>query len=206
MKSATSPLAPLFRSDTQGRILAALLASPHREFTVAELTQIGDTSQPTAWRECQRAETAGLVASRAVGRTLLFKANEHHPLFTSFRQILISTFGPPAVIAPEYRDIAGVEAVILFGSWVERFKGKTNRNPADIDVLVLGKPNRDALYEAEMRAEKALSIPMQTTIRAVSAWLNPDPFLTDVHKKDYMVLYVADDNANLASLRDQLGE
>lgn len=205
MKTNASQLAPLFRSDTQGRLLARLFNEPDREYTLAELTSAAGTSQPTAWRECQRAESAGLVVSRSVGRTLLYKASATHPLFTAFQQILLSTFGAPAVIAAEYSDISGVEAVLLFGSWVERFKGKTNRNPADIDVLVLGKPNRDTLYEAEMRAERTLSTPVQTTIRAVSAWLNPDPFLNDVHKKDHMVLYVADDNANLPSLRDQLG-
>jgi hypothetical protein len=40
----------------------------------------------------------------------------------------------------------------------------------DIDVLVLGDPDRDALYEAAGRAERRLGRPVQVTVRDAS-WL-----------------------------------
>jgi hypothetical protein len=40
----------------------------------------------------------------------------------------------------------------------------------DIDVLVLGDPDRDALYEAVRRAEHRLGRPVQVTVRDGS-WL-----------------------------------
>ena len=91
-------------------MLAKLFNESDREFTLNELAEAAQTSQPTAWRECQRVAQAGMVSTRAVGRTTLGKANERHPLFAHFKAIVVSSFGAPAVIADYYSDIDGVEA------------------------------------------------------------------------------------------------
>jgi hypothetical protein len=45
------------------------------------------------------------------------------------------------------------------------------RPVADIDVLILGSPDRDQLYEALSAAETRLGRPVQATIRE-AGWLN----------------------------------
>jgi predicted nucleotidyltransferase len=85
--------------------------------------------------------------------------------------VLTRAFGVPAVLAEAIGSVEGVDRAFIFGSWADRFSGRDGRRPVeDIDVLVLGKPDRDRLYKALHGAEHRLGRPVQVTIRA-SDWL-----------------------------------
>ena len=145
MKAAAPSLAPILRSDTQGRILARLLTDPEKSYNLSELAELANSSMPTVQREVGRAEDAGIVTTEKVGPARLVRANPNHPLFAPLSQLLLSTYGPPAVIATEFQDIDDTQAVVLFGSWAARYLGQPGRAPNDIDVLVIGTPDRDAM-------------------------------------------------------------
>ena len=63
-------------------------------------------------KHVQVLEGAGLVTSEKVGPTRLVRANTAHPLYGAVRQVLLGTYGPPAVVADEFRTIADVDAVL----------------------------------------------------------------------------------------------
>jgi predicted nucleotidyltransferase len=68
--------------------------------------------------------------------------------------------------------VTGITDAYIYGSWAARHAGQPGHRPvADIDVLVLGKPDRDRLYDALGTAEKRLGRPVQATIRD-SGWLD----------------------------------
>ena len=90
------------------------------------------------------------MTERRVGQARLIRANAAHPLFNALRQLLLATYGPPAVIVREFAGIDGARAVILFGSWAARYTGQRGRAPNDVDVLVLGDPERDPELLAEL--------------------------------------------------------
>lgn len=69
------------------------------------------------------------------------------------------------MVLEELGNLSGIEHLYLFGSWAARYQGETGRAPNDIDVLVIGAPDRDQVYEAGERAEKRLRVPVQVTIR-----------------------------------------
>jgi hypothetical protein len=69
------------------------------------------------------------------------------------------------------RYIVGIDAAYVYGSWAARFSGEEGDRPvADIDLLVLGAPDRDELYAAASSAERRLGRAVQVTIRS-TAWL-----------------------------------
>ena len=85
--------------------------------------------------------------------------------------MLTRAFGVPAVLAREFGRVGGISAAYVYGSWAARHAGQSGERPVgDIDVLVLGEPDRDQLYEAARVAEERLGLPVQVTIREVS-WL-----------------------------------
>ncbi len=61
------------------------------------------------------------------------------------------TFGRQIVIEDEFRNLTDVDQVIVYGSWARRHNGEMGREPADIDVMVVGSPGRDAVYAAAVR-------------------------------------------------------
>ncbi len=80
------------------------------------------------------------------------------------------TFGPQIVIEEEFRDLADVDQVVVYGSWARRHNGETGREPADLNVMVIGSPERDAVYAAAERREQRLDMAVNPTVRSAKAW------------------------------------
>jgi DNA-binding transcriptional ArsR family regulator len=205
MKVAAPSLVPILRSDTQGKVLAIVFENLDTERTLTSLATQVSTSFPTVQREIRRAEEAGIVTTRRVGNTRMVRADPSHPLFAALRQIILATFGAPAIVA---RELAAVDAdaIILFGSWAARYTGERGHAPHDLDVLVLGQPDRDAVDDAAARIEAQVQLPVQITVRSLDEWRRlDDPFLSEVRRRPIVVVTAADSDLaiELHSLADQ---
>lgn len=148
-----------------------LLGNPDSEFSLTEIAARTAAPHPSVFREVQRAEQAGLVTSRKVGNTRLVRANPSSLYYQGLADILVKAFGPPAVLSEALRSMSGIDGAFIFGSWAARHAGQPGlREVADIDLLILGTPDRDQLYEALDSVEKRLGRSVQATIRA-PGWL-----------------------------------
>jgi hypothetical protein len=194
MKVPAPSLAPILRSDIQGRILARLLTDPAQSYNLSELVEWARSSMPTVVREVGRAERAGIVTSEKVGPTRLVRANPDHPLYGPVRQIVLATYGPPVVIAREFQHVDGADAVLVFGSWAARYYGQPGRAPNDIDVLVIGDPDRDEVDDAAERAERTIGLPVQATVRTRAQWSSErDSFIEQVRARPLVVVLASAD-------------
>ena len=165
-RTSAPSLLPVLRSQQQGEILALLLGDPDLELSLTEISQRTGAPHPSVYREVERAEQAGLVTSRKIGNTRLVRANPASPYYPGLADVLTRAFGVPAVLAAALRPIAGLTEACIYGSWAARQAGQPGVRPVgDIDVLVLGDPDRDQLYAALETAEQRLGRPVQVTIR-----------------------------------------
>ena len=185
MKVSGPPLLPILRSENQARLLTAILLSPEREFTLSELANEVGVSLPTVTREIQRAEEAGLVVTREVGRAKLVSADTNSVLNEPLTRLLLLSFGPVVVVTEELADIGDIEAAYIFGSWAARYVGQAGPSPQDLDVLIIGTPDRDVVYAAADRIERRVGRPVQVTFRSLTRWNEPgeDSFLQEVRKR-----------------------
>lgn len=165
--SSSSPLLlPIFRSRQQVVLLALLLGDPDLELSLTELAARLDMPYPSVHREVERAEVAGLVSSRRIGNTRLVRADVTSPYHAGLADVLTRAFGVPAVLGEALGSVRGVSEAYLFGSWAARYLGVEGQRPVeDIDVLVLGEPDRDVLYERVEKSATRLGRPVQVTIR-----------------------------------------
>jgi DNA-binding transcriptional ArsR family regulator len=162
---------PILRSQQQAEILALLLGDPGLELSLTEISARTGAPHPSVHREIERAEQAGLVASRKVGNTRLVRADTTSPYYTGLADVLTRAFGVPAVLAGVLWPVAGISEAYIYGSWAARHEGQPGQRPVgDIDLLVLGEPDRDRLYAALSAAEARLGRPVQATIRE-PGWL-----------------------------------
>ncbi len=195
----------MLRSDTQGRLLARILADPEREYNLTELVAWAGSSMPTVKREVDRAEQAGIVTTRKVGPTRQIRANVGHPLHAAVRQLILGTYGPPAVIAREFDEIDGALSVVVFGSWAARYLGATGQAPNDIDVLVIGSPDHNAVDDAAERAEREIGFPVEATIRSRAAWMSArESFVREVRSRPLVVVLVDDMDTDLKEQLERL--
>ena len=163
MRTQAPLLAPVFRSEGQARLLAALLLG-NDELSITDLAERAHLAYPTAHREVARLLEAGILADREVGRTRLISANPASPLTGPLREILLVTTGPVALLAEEFAALDGVEAAFLYGSFAARVRGVEGPSPQDIDVMVVGTPDPSAVYDACERVERMVGRPVNPTI------------------------------------------
>ncbi len=152
-------------------MLALILGDPETEHSLVELSERSGVPYASVHREVERTDTAGLVSDRFVGRTRLIRANPESPYFAGLSDVLVKAFGVPWVLAQELEGLSGVDAAYVYGSWAARFSGEDGDRPVgDIDLLVLGGPDRDQVYAAASSAERRLGRAVQVTIRSTD-WL-----------------------------------
>src|SRR3954464_12558075 len=179
MRTEAPLLAPIFRSDGQARLLATLLLTGD-ELSVSDLAERSGMAYPTVHREVARLLEAGILTERKVGGTRLIRANGESPLVDPLREILTVATGPVVILAEELARIDGIESAFLYGSFAARMLGGAGPAPHDIDVMVLGDPDVDAVYEACARIEAAVHRPVNPTILSPQEFAASSAFLDNV--------------------------
>src|SRR5688572_12174494 len=178
MRSEAPPLLPILRSRHQAEMLAVLLLHPDRAYTLTELSRMLGVPASTLHREVERLVEAEIITSRSIGRARQLQANEDNRLVEPLTRLVVGAFGPHLVIAEEFADVDGVELLLIYGSWAARYHGTTGPPPHDIDVLVVGRPSREDVYEAAGRASDRVGQPVHPTIRSAARWQAADDALT----------------------------
>ena len=169
--SSTPSLLPIFRSRQQAELLALLLGDPALELSLSDLATRLSIPYASVHREIERAEMSGVLRSRRIGNMRLVRAETASPYFDGLSAVLTKAFGVPAVLAAALTGSAGISSAFVFGSWAAQYLGDASEQPVqDIDVLVLGEPDRDDLYGRVEPLSERLGRPVQVTIRSAD-WL-----------------------------------
>lgn len=179
MRTEAPLLAPVFRSDGQARLLSTLVLTGD-ELSITELARRAGLAYPTAHREVARLTDAGILAERQVGRARLVRADETSPLVAPLREILTIVTGPVVMLADELARIDRIDSAFLYGSFAARMAGHAGPAPNDVDVMVLGEPDVDAVYDACSRVEGAVHRPVNPTILTADEFAGSSAFLDTV--------------------------
>jgi hypothetical protein len=59
---------------------------------------------------------------------------------------------------------------VIFGSWAARWQGTPGPVPGDIDVLVIGEVEHDAVWTVAAELTRGLGIEVNPTIRTPAEW------------------------------------
>jgi DNA-binding transcriptional ArsR family regulator len=174
MRSAAPALVPIFRSRLQADILAALLLDADAELSMTDLAVRFDAPLSTVHGEISRLIEAGLLRRRNVGRSALVRADTRNRLVKPLTELLLLSWGPLQIVAEEFSALPDTERVVIFGSWAARYLGQTGPAPHDLDVLVVGEPTRESVYDAADRAQLRLGMPVNPVSRTAAAWRAAD--------------------------------
>jgi DNA-binding transcriptional ArsR family regulator len=174
MKSSAPLLAPILRSDTQGRLLAALVLHEDRELSLTELAKQVGVAPPTIMRDVDRLVDGGILTDRRVGRSRLIRGNTTHPIYKPLSEIVLYGYGPATVLPSALAGIKGVESAFIYGSWAERYTGTPGKDPADVDVLIVGSADQGELYDAARRASALVGREVNVNQVSPDRWKESD--------------------------------
>ncbi len=169
--SESSPgLLPIFRSRQQLQLLGDLFVHAGSARSIAELERATSIPQQTISREVDRLSKAGLLKVRSLGRMKLVDANEDSTYFPELRALLLKAVGPAVVLGDRLGQIEGIDEAYVFGSWARRYEGEVGPPPADVDVLVVGDADPDAVEAACVEAGRRLGLEINAVVLSDLEW------------------------------------
>jgi len=170
MRTEAPLLLPLFRSRGQARLLARVFLRSEERLTLSQLARELGINAATVQREAQRLEEAGILRSERIGRARVVRPNESSPFYPELAGLILKAFGPAPVLKERIGQLRDVEAAFIYGSWATRYAGARGGQPGDIDLLVVGKPDRLELARMCREASEELGFDVSPTAFTKEDW------------------------------------
>lgn len=190
MKSEAPPLFPLMRSSLQAKILSRTFLGGEEE-SVADLASAIDADPGNTAREVGKLERAEVLVSRRVGRTKLVRADRSAPHYKPLYELVEIVLGPPVVLAEHLADVSGIVSAEIFGSWAARASGEPGPAPNDIDLVVIGDPDRDDLHEATREAQSKLNRSVNPIVISEDRWnASTDGFVRELRSRPRVPIHI----------------
>lgn len=180
MRTPASPLAPLFRSDAQARVLTALFLPVEHQVNLSELAEKTGVPYGSVHREVERLLDAGILTEERWGNARYVRPNQGSVLWRPLRDLVTSAFGPVPLLRAAFDGVPGVEAIVLFGSYAARLEGQAGPPPGDVDVLVIGHPDAGAVYDLCEQVAREVGRPVNPTILTAQEWRETSSFAATV--------------------------
>lgn len=190
-------LLPILRSQVQGELLAVLYLQPEQDFSVSELARYVGASFPAVHAEVSRLVESGFAVDSRRGQLRLIRAASAAPFARPLTDLLALTYGPLPVLTDALKGLAGVEGAYIYGSWAARYSGEPGPVPNDIDVLVVGAPDRQELNERVRRAEEVLHREVNVRRASRESWdaSEPSAFISTVRSRPKLALHLGEATA-----------
>ena len=160
MSEDTKASLVLGRSKIRQRILALIMDAPDRRMHLHGIARAVATSAGTAARELGRLEDAGLVRRTREGNQVYFEARPNQPLFGQIRDIVRQVAGAPIILRRHLSGLAGIERAVIFGSYAHG----PLKFDSDVDLLIIGNPDRDDLTDRLEMASLEISRPVNEVV------------------------------------------
>lgn len=150
MRTNPPGLLPIFRTNLQAELLAALFLGEDEATTASELVERTSGPAASVYRELTRLVDAGLIERERERRGAGFRPAKNSPLYEPMRTLLERTMAVEPQLTRALATIDGIDIAAIFGSWAARKPG----GGSDIDLLVVGSMDRDELLANVKRIER----------------------------------------------------
>ncbi|AYY12967.1 hypothetical protein EF847_09870 [Actinobacteria bacterium YIM 96077] len=172
MKPAAPPAFPLLRSQMQADLLVRLFIGQVEE-SVSDLAAAVDAHAGNALREVERLERGDIVVTRRIGRSRLVRANTDAPFYRALHELIVVTMGPAHVLTAALGGLERVASASIVGAWAAYLNGAGEPAPTDVELLVVGTPDRDDLDRRAAHAARRLGSEVLTTVISPAQWRRP---------------------------------
>ena len=169
-RDGPSAMLPIFRSEAQFRILGELFTHPGAELTIGQLAERIDVPHPSVSREVSRLAAAGLLRTRAQGNRTLVTADRDASVADDLASLLTKLYGPVAAIRAALDELDGIHEAFIFGSFAERWSGTPGPAPNDVDLLVVGEVEVDAVWSVAAEVSRKVGIEVNPVVRTPQEW------------------------------------
>jgi predicted nucleotidyltransferase len=175
-------------------LLRLFFTNPDRPFYMQEVGRILGKKPGVFQRAINNMEKEGVLTSEYKAHARYFKTNKAYPLYKELKSIVFKTVGVAGSLKELLEKIGGIRLAFIYGSYA---KAKENYL-SDIDLVIVGNPDEDALIKKLDRLEDVLSREINYKVyspRELKMGLKAqDPFLLEIlNDRKIMILGEEDD-------------
>ncbi len=156
----------LLGSKSRARPLTAFATHPSQEFYAQQLTAMAGLADSSVRYELRRLEQLGVLVARTQGRERYYRIDDRHPLFAEIKQMVYKTSGLGEILRDALAGTSGVEVAFIYGSVA---KGE-ERPTSDLDLFILGTPDREKLAAVLEDAERRLGREINLVTMTMDEW------------------------------------
>lgn len=160
-------LSTLITSKARLALLTLFLTHPGERFYQKQLIRDLGLSSSLVQAELKRLEGVGLLISSREANVRYFTINDAFPIYPELKSIVFKTVGLAEFLRDSLDAIGDVEAALIYGSVAKNVEDMHS----DVDVLVVGDVDLDALNEAVDAAERAIGREINTTVYTREEWV-----------------------------------
>jgi len=171
------------------QLLSLFLTNPDKSFYMQEIGKILGKKPGVFQRTLNKMVDEGILHSEYRANARYFSANKDYPLYAELKNIVFKTAGVQGSLQDILRPLESVEYAFVYGS----FAKQKERDFSDIDLLIIGSPDEQALIEQLERLEAKLKREINYNIYSLKSVKEnikkKNPFLLNVlHGKKIMLI------------------
>ena len=178
----------LEKSKVRRGVLLYYFTNPKSQLYVRELARILGVDAGNLAKELLRLEKDGILNSSKRSNQKYYAVNEGFALYHEFSSLVNKTIGLTGRLKTLFEEIKGVDCAFIYGSFAE----DSQRADSDIDVLIIGQPDENAVLNKIEELERKLQREINYNIYSAKEFKvrgdKKDSFITNVIKGKKIVL------------------
>lgn len=173
-------LSTLITSKTRLALVTLFLTHPDERFYQKQLIRDLGLSSSLAQSELRKLEGIGLLTSSRESNTRYFQVNQTFPIYPELKSIIFKTVGLADFLHESLDRIGEIEVALIYGSVAKNVENMRS----DVDLLVIGDVDLDALDQAIDSAERVIGREISPTVYSREEWAGrvriEQAFATDI--------------------------
>ncbi|MGV8082548.1 MAG: nucleotidyltransferase domain-containing protein [Coriobacteriia bacterium] len=191
-------LSTLITSKSRIEVLTWFVSHSDERFHYLQLDKLLSASRPSLQKELKRLEDGGVLRSVKEGNMRFYWINRDYPLYPELKSIIFKTAGLADFLKESLTEIGDVKAAFIYGSVAKNVENMGS----DIDLMLIGDIDMDALHEALDAAEQRIGREINPTVYNWKEWSDRikigNAFVTDVLKGKKIFLVGDEDGLEAA--------
>ncbi len=175
----------LITSKTRIKLLVRFFLNPGSKAWLRSLESEFGESTNSIRLELNRLEGANLLKAELEGNKKVYKANEHHPLFSEINKLVRNYLGLDVLVEKVVDKLGNLHSVYLINQLAE------GKNTSSIDMVIVGDSiDKSYLSTLVDKAEELIKRKINYTMYSV---YEMDTVKAELSSKPLLLLWAADD-------------
>jgi hypothetical protein len=151
----------LITSKTRTKMLLRFFTNSHATAYLRSLAEEFGESTNSIRHELNNLSKAGYLISKEEGRTIMYKANTNHPLYTEVKNLIHKYLGIDKIIENILSRLGNLEAAFIVGDYAN------GKDSGTIELVLVGAVNEKYLSKLLVKAKNLIQREIKAVVIAV---------------------------------------